>query len=88
MLEWLGRAKEQGFEVEAVARPEDGDWTRAVLAAIGRPGAAKLAVVSISSVHWSDGGLIDLERVAVAARGRGRRWWWMRPITRGCCRST
>ncbi|HTC11942.1 MAG TPA: aminotransferase class V-fold PLP-dependent enzyme [Acetobacteraceae bacterium] len=71
VLEWLGRAKEQGFEVEAVARPEDGDWTRAVLAAIGRPGAAKLAVVSISSVHWSDGGLIDLERVAVAARGQG-----------------
>ena len=68
VLEWLGRAKLQGFEVETVPRPEDGDWTRAVLAAIARPGAPKLAVASISSVHWSDGGLVDLERVAAALR--------------------
>jgi selenocysteine lyase/cysteine desulfurase len=71
VLEWLGRAKLQGFEVETVPRPEDGDWTRAVLAAIARPGAPKLAVTSISSVHWSDGGLVDLERVATATRAAG-----------------
>ena len=71
VLEWLGRAPVQGFTVETVARPEDGDWTEAVLAAIARPGAAKLAVASISSVHWSDGGLIDLDRVAAALRGQG-----------------
>jgi selenocysteine lyase/cysteine desulfurase len=71
VLEWLGRAKLVWFEVETVARPEDGDWTRAVLAAIARPGAAKLAVASISSVHWSDGGLVDLERVAAALRAVG-----------------
>ncbi len=71
VLEWLGRAPVQGFEVETVARPEDGDWTKAVLAAIARPGAPKLAVVSISSVHWSDGGLVDLERVAAASRAQG-----------------
>ena len=63
--------KRQGFEVETVARPEDGDWTRAVLSAIARPGAPKLAVASISSVHWSDGGLVDLERVAAAVRAAG-----------------
>ena len=71
VLEWLGRAKLQGFEVETVARPEDGDWTRAVLAAIARPGAPKLALASISSVHWSDGGLVDLVRVATALRAIG-----------------
>ncbi len=68
VLEWLGRAKLHGFEIETIARPQDGDWTRAVLAAIARPGAPRLAVVSISSVHWSDGGLVDLERVAAAVR--------------------
>ena len=42
-----------------------------MLAAIARPGAAKLALASISSVHWSDGGLVDLEqRRAGVARGR------------------
>ncbi len=71
VLEWLGRAPVQGFEVETVARPEDGDWTEAVLAAIARPGAPKLALASISSVHWSDGGLVDLERVAAALRAQG-----------------
>ncbi len=70
VLEWLGRAKLQGFEVETVARPEDADWTRAVLAAIARPDAAKLALASISSVHWSDGGLVDLQRVATALHAR------------------
>src|SRR5271165_4577125 len=71
VLEWLSRAPVQGFEVETVTRPEDGDWTRSVLAAIARPGAPKLAVVSISSVHWSDGALVDLERVAAASRAQG-----------------
>jgi len=71
VLEWLGRAERQGFAVETVARGEDGDWTGALLAAIERPGAAPLAVVSVSSVHWSDGGLIDLDRIAPAARAQG-----------------
>ncbi|MBC4014905.1 aminotransferase class V-fold PLP-dependent enzyme [Siccirubricoccus deserti] len=70
-LEWLQRAPEGGFVVEAVARPGDGDWTAALLAAIARPGAAPLALASISSVHWADGGLIDLEAVAAALRGAG-----------------
>ena len=39
VLEWLGRAGE-GFNVETVRRPDDGDWTAAVLTAIERPGAA------------------------------------------------
>jgi len=71
VLEWLTRAPQQGFAVEVVRRPEDGDWTAAVLAAIERPGAPPLALVSISSVHWSDGGLVDLDVVAPPARARG-----------------
>ena len=71
VLEWTTRAPSEGFTVETVARPEDGDWTEAMLAAIARPGAPPLALASISSVHWSDGGLVDLERVAPALRAEG-----------------
>jgi len=42
-----------------------------VLAAIERQGAPPVALASISSVHWSDGGLLDVERVAAALRRQG-----------------
>jgi selenocysteine lyase/cysteine desulfurase len=71
VLEWMTRAPKQNFTVEVVRRPDDGDWTAAVLAAIERHGAPPLALVSISSVHWSDGGLVDLDAVAPTARARG-----------------
>lgn len=71
VLEWLQHAPAGGYTVETVARPEDGDWTAAVLAAITRPGAAPLALISISSVHWADGGLVDLAAVAQAQRKAG-----------------
>ena len=71
VLEWQTRADAQGFVVETVRQPGDGDWTSAVLAAIERPGAAPVALASISSVHWSDGGLIDLEKVTTALRRQG-----------------
>jgi len=71
VLEWQARANAQGFTVETVRRPDDGDWTSAVLAAIERPGAPPVSLASISSVHWSDGGLIDIEKVGAALRQRG-----------------
>jgi len=70
-LEWHSRASAQGFAVETVMQPADGDWTAALLAAIERPGAPPVALASISSVHWSDGGLIDLAAVAAALRRQG-----------------
>ncbi|WP_421994066.1 aminotransferase class V-fold PLP-dependent enzyme [Reyranella sp.] len=71
VLEWMSRAEAGGFEVETVKQPEDGDWTAAVLEAIERPGAAPLALASIASVHWSDGGALDLPRLAAALRRAG-----------------
>jgi selenocysteine lyase/cysteine desulfurase len=71
VLEWMGRAEAQGFAVEAVARPADGDWTSAVLEAIARPGAPPLSLASISSVHWSDGGLLDMAKIRDALRRDG-----------------
>ncbi len=70
VLEWQTRADAQGFAVETIRRPDDGDWTSAVLAVIERPGAAPVGLASISSVHWSDGGLIDIEKVGAALRQR------------------
>jgi selenocysteine lyase/cysteine desulfurase len=74
VLEWHTRADAQGFVVETVRQPDDGDWTSAVLAAIERPGAPPVGLASISSVHWSDGGLIDIEKVGAALRQRGARF--------------
>jgi selenocysteine lyase/cysteine desulfurase len=57
--------------VETVRRPGDSDWTQAVLAAIERPGAAPVGIASISSAHWADGALIDIEKVAAALKRHG-----------------
>jgi len=71
VLEWQTRAAAQDFAIETIPQPDDGDWTSAVLASIERKGAPPVALASISSVHWSDGGLIDVERVGAALRRQG-----------------
>ncbi|MEZ5855588.1 MAG: aminotransferase class V-fold PLP-dependent enzyme [Hyphomicrobiaceae bacterium] len=71
VLEWMSRADAGGFTIETIGKPADGDWTAATLKAIARKDAAPLAVVSMSNVHWSDGGLIDMDRVAPAVRAQG-----------------
>ena len=75
VLEWTTRAQDSqqdgGFTVETVQSPSDHDWTSAVLAAIERPGAPPVAVVSISSVHWADGALLDIAAIGHAARAQG-----------------
>jgi selenocysteine lyase/cysteine desulfurase len=71
VLEWMTRAETQRFTVDIVKRPSDGDWTAAVLEAIAKPSAAPIGVASISSIHWSDGGRIDIAAVAPALRKQG-----------------
>ena len=71
VLEWMGRADAQGFTVDTVKQPGDGDWTSAVLEAIERKGAAPAALASISSVHWSDGGALDIPRIRAALKKQG-----------------
>jgi selenocysteine lyase/cysteine desulfurase len=71
VLEWMTRAPAGNFTVDVVPQPYNGDWTAAVMAAIARPGAPPIALASISSVHWSDGGIIDIDRVAAASRKHG-----------------
>jgi selenocysteine lyase/cysteine desulfurase len=71
VLEWMTRSEQGGFTVEPVKQPADADWTTAVLEAIERKGAAPLALVSIASVHWSDGGAIDMPKIAAATKKVG-----------------
>ncbi len=71
VLEWMTRAADAGFTVEIVRRPDDADWTEALLAAIARPGSPPVSLASISCIHWSDGGLVDLSRIGPALRAEG-----------------
>jgi selenocysteine lyase/cysteine desulfurase len=71
VLEWVARADAHGFIVETIAQPANGDWTTAVLDAIARPGAPSLALASISSIHWSDGGLLDMDAISKELRRQG-----------------
>ncbi len=67
-LEWMTRAPEQ---IEFVKRPDNGYWTAALLGAIARPGAPPVGLASFACVHWADGGVIDMPRVAAALRAQG-----------------
>src|SRR4051794_14501515 len=58
-----------GAEVVTVPRPADGSWTAAVLDALDE----RIAVVSVPNVHWTDGSLVDLPRVAERSREVGAR---------------
>jgi selenocysteine lyase/cysteine desulfurase len=64
-------AEEHGAVLEAVPRPADYDYTATILAAIARPGAARVALAGLSPSHWSDGTAIDLLPVATALRRQG-----------------
>lgn len=71
VLDWMTRAEAGGFTVETVLPGADHDWTAALLAAIARRDGGPVALASISSVHWSDGGAIDLTAVQAALREVG-----------------
>ena len=71
VLEWQTRSSPEGFDIETVRQPLDGDWTSAVLASIERAGESPVSLASISSVHWADGGVVDLMRVRAALKRQG-----------------
>lgn len=64
---WRVAATAHGGSVVTVERPADGDWTPAVLAAIDE----RTSVVAIPQCHWTDGSIVDLVAVGVAARSAG-----------------
>lgn len=60
-------ARRTGAEILTVARPEDGDWTQALLEAVDD----RTALVCISQTHWVCGGLVDLARLGAHCRDAG-----------------
>ena len=61
---WHELARRAGATVRTVARSEDGNWTRDILAAIG----PQTALAALPNCHWTDGTWIDLETVAASLR--------------------
>jgi selenocysteine lyase/cysteine desulfurase len=64
---WQRFARRTGAALVAVARQPGQRWAEAVLAALDE----RTAVVAVPAVHWTDGGLVDLEAVAAPARAAG-----------------
>ncbi|WP_030441893.1 aminotransferase class V-fold PLP-dependent enzyme [Actinoplanes subtropicus] len=66
---WRRAVESAGAGLRTVTRQPGQTWTEAVLTAIDE----RVGIVSVPNVHWTDGGLVDLERVAAAARAAGAR---------------
>jgi selenocysteine lyase/cysteine desulfurase len=64
---WMELARRTGARLITVPRPDDDDWTTALLATID----TATGVVAVPHCHWTDGGLIDLEAMGHACRSVG-----------------
>lgn len=64
---WQEKARRDGGNINIVARPENMDWTTAVLEAIG----PMTDIIAIPAVHWADGGNLDLDVIGMAGRAAG-----------------
>lgn len=64
---WRELARRTRSELVTVPRPEDGDWTRALLAAVD----GRCALVAAPNCHWTDGAWVDLVSVGMRAREVG-----------------
>ncbi|WP_158639043.1 aminotransferase class V-fold PLP-dependent enzyme [Elioraea rosea] len=66
VLPWLRVAAERDAEIVRVERPEDGNWTQAVLDRL----ESRARVASLPACHWTDGAQLDLAAISRACRSR------------------
>jgi selenocysteine lyase/cysteine desulfurase len=64
---WHKLAVDKNAVVKTVPRPADNDWTSALLESI----TDDTAVVAIPNCHWTDGTLIDIEKIGRECRSSG-----------------
>lgn len=64
---WNALAQDSGGEVVTIARPEGGDWTRAILEQLDE----RVAIAALPHCHWTDGGLVDLAQIGTRCREVG-----------------
>jgi selenocysteine lyase/cysteine desulfurase len=67
VYQWQEMASRSGAIVDTIERPQDGDWTSAVLQHIDD----QTKIVAIPNCHWTDGSIVDLQRVGVRTRAVG-----------------
>lgn len=67
VLPWRRVAQETGAKIVTVATPPDGDWTPAVLAAMG----PDVRVCAVAHCHWTNGAKLDLPAIGEACRAAG-----------------
>lgn len=64
VLPWQRVARERRARLVTVSTPVDGDWTRAIIAAV----TPACKVVAVSSCHWTNGSRVELAAVGAACR--------------------
>ncbi len=64
---WRRLAAENGGVIKTVPRPEDGNWTPALLEAVDE----STAIAALPNCHWTDGTFVDLEKVGAHCRKTG-----------------
>ena len=67
VLAWRELAARRDAELHTVPRPEDEDWTRALLAAIDE----RASLVALPPCHWTDGGIVDVAAIGARCREVG-----------------
>jgi selenocysteine lyase/cysteine desulfurase len=64
---WRGFTRRTGADLVVVERPPGASWTEAILEAVDE----RVAIASVPNVHWTNGALVDLDRVGEALRAAG-----------------
>ena len=64
---WRELVRDRGGILVTVPRPEDGDWTTAVLSAIDE----RTAIVAVPRCHWTDGSIVDAQTIRARCRSVG-----------------
>jgi selenocysteine lyase/cysteine desulfurase len=66
---WRQLASETGAELVTVTRDSSQCWTEAILECLDE----RTSIISVPNVHWTDGALIELDKVAARAHELGAR---------------
>jgi selenocysteine lyase/cysteine desulfurase len=67
---WRRMADEQQLKFNIVARPQNGDWTSAVLEQLATHGDS-IGLLALPQVHWTDGGVLDLKKISKQSKAIG-----------------
>jgi len=67
---WMEQAEKTGATYEQITREAGQSWADAIIARIGDESRPPVSVLALTQVHWSDGSVVDLVKVADAAHAR------------------